>query len=74
VHPALSAVGKKGRWPHATVLVRFRVFISAGAAGAFDQIVHAVLHPCLPFFRLFTAVEKGTPIIHIKSQFKYLTS
>ena len=31
-------------------------------------------HPCSPFSRLFTGVEKGTQIIHIKSQFNYLTS
>jgi hypothetical protein len=43
-------------------------------AGAFDQIVRAVLHPCPPFSRLFTGAEKGMQIIHIESQSNYLTS
>jgi hypothetical protein len=48
--------------------------LSAEVAGAFDQIVRAVLHPCSPFSRLFTGAEKGMQIFHIKSQSNYLTS
>ncbi len=51
-----------------------RVFISAEVAGAFNQIVRAVLHPCSPFSRLFTGAEKGMQVFHIKSQSNYLTS
>jgi hypothetical protein len=39
-----------------------------------QAIVRAVLHPCLPFSQLFTGVEKGMQIFHIKSQSNYLTS
>jgi hypothetical protein len=42
--------------PHATVPVRFRVFVSAEAAGAFDQIVRVVL-PSM--FAVLPVVHRG---------------
>jgi hypothetical protein len=47
------------------------LYISAEVAGAFNQIVRAILHPCSPFSRLFTGAEKGMQVLHIKSQLNY---